>query len=204
MKKISGYTLIEILVALTVFAILASITASVMYRVSMTRTRVNEQADRLTQLQLAISLISNESEQIIERPVYGNDMHLFPAFIGRSQYAEFTRGGLANPAGLDKRSTLKRVALVCAGSRLYRRSWAVLDSPDRNNHQDKLLLDKLTDCHFNFLNHQLQVFNEWRASVVKQNQKKETLPKAIQLDITLSDWGNASFLFTLPQALYNE
>ena len=53
MTRVKGFTLIEILIALTVFAILATITSSTLYYAFNTRTRVNEQSERLSTLQLA-------------------------------------------------------------------------------------------------------------------------------------------------------
>src|SRR5438105_632303 len=96
-EQLNGFTLIEILIALAVFAILATITTSVLYNAFTTRARVNEQSALLTELQLAISLIQQDTRQTIERPIRSNEMRLFPAFIGQAHYVEFTRDGNVNP-----------------------------------------------------------------------------------------------------------
>ncbi len=197
-----GYTLLEVLVALAVFAILATITSSAMYHAFNTRARVNLQADRLNALQLAITLIGRDTEQEVVRAVRGNEMHLFPAFIGQTQYLEFTRGGLVNPKGAALRSTLKRVAFVCQGSTLVRRSWESLDTPKRNQYQDKILIDNLDKCSFAYLAHNKQMLAEWVENALQQNQKKASLPMAVQFNLTLHDWGNMSLLFILPEGLY--
>lgn len=202
MKSNKGFTLIEILIALTVFAILASITSSTLYYAFSTRTRVNEQSERMSTLQLAISLIQQDTSQTIERAIRGNDMRLFPIFVGRTEYMEFTRDGDVNPGSIDKRSTLKRIAYVCENGTLIRRTWDGLDPENRNIHADKPLIDNLTECHFGFLNQNLEVFSEWRADAVNQNQNKESLPKAIQFNLTLRDQGEINLLFTIPGALY--
>lgn len=202
MNKLKGFTLIEILIALTVFAVLATITSSSLYYAFTTRTLVNAQADRLNSLQLAISLIQQDTIQAIERPIRGNEMRLFPAFIGQTHYLELTRDGTINPQSIEKRSTLERIALVCEEDKLMRRTWPSLDSNDRNTHEDKILLDNLKECHFNYLNQNLQSLPEWREQALTQNQRKEPLPKAIQLNITLKDWGEMNYLFIIPGALY--
>jgi len=148
MSKYRGYTLIEIMVALSVFAILATITAGVMYHVFSTRARVAQQADQLNQLQLVMTLLSHDTVQFIPRSIRVKDDHNFPMFIGTNEYTEFTRGGLVNPHAAGQRSTLKRIAYLCKDKRLVRRSWETLDSPNRNSFEDKLLLDKLDDCFF--------------------------------------------------------
>lgn len=202
MKRGSGFTLIEILIALTVFAILATITSSSLYYAFNARTRVNAQAEQLNTLQLAVSIIQQDISQTVERAVRGNEMRLFPVFVGQTQYLEFTRDGSVNPQSVDKRSTLKRVALVCEDGKLLHRTWNSLDPADRNIYADKGLLDNLTDCHFNYLNQNLEVLNEWREQAVTQNQRKEPFPKAIQVNVTLKEWGKMNVLFIIPEALY--
>lgn len=202
MKKYQGFTLIEILIALTVFAILATITSSTLYYAFTARTRVNEQADRLNTLQLAVSIIQQDISQIIERPIRGNEMRLFPAFVGQPQYLEFTRDGVINPGSIEKRSNLKRIALVCQDNKLLRRTWASLDPLDRNIDEDRELINNLSGCNFNYLNQNLQVLTEWHEQAVSQNQRQEPLPKAIQLNLKLNDWGKFNLLFIIPEALY--
>ncbi|WP_019216909.1 GspJ family T2SS minor pseudopilin variant LspJ [Legionella tunisiensis] len=190
MNKQQGFTLLEILIALVVFAILASLTSSAMYNAFHTQKHVAQQAERLSTLQLAITLIERDTEQAVERAVRGNEMHIFPPFVGQAHYLEFTRTGIANPQAVEKRSTLQRIAYLCADHhKLIRRSWETLDTVDRNHYEDKSILDDLEDCEFAYLNHSLQILPEWFANALQQNQRKEPFPKAIQLSLTLTNWG---------------
>jgi general secretion pathway protein J len=202
LQSLKGFTLIEILIALAVFAILSTITSSVLYNAFTTRTRVNEQSVYLNKLELAISLIQQDTLQILERAIRGNEMRLFPLFIGQSDYVEFTRDGNVNPNSSEKRSTLKRIAYTCQKGVLIRRTWNSLDSLDRTTYQDKVLLEQLDECHFSYLNQTLQVLPEWREQALNQNQRRETLPKAIQVNMTLRAHGEINLLFTIPEALY--
>ncbi len=202
MRYNKGFTLIEILIALTVFAILATITSSSLYYAFTTRTRVNAQAERLNALQLAVSIIQQDISQTVERAIRGNEMHLFPVFVGQPQYLELTRDGNVNPQSLEKRSSLKRIALVCIDGSLLHRTWPSLDPANRKTYEDKVLLENVTNCHFNYLNQSLQLLPEWREQAVTQNQGKEPLPKAIQINITLQEWGEMNLLFIIPGALY--
>lgn len=197
-----GYTLIEVMVALAVFAILAAITSQALYHAFDTRARVNVQANQLNDIQLAIALLSRDTEQVIDRSIRGNEMHLFPPFIGQPHYFEFTRDGLVNPGGVELRSTLKRIAFLCMGKKLVRRSWESLDTPSRKNYRDKILLNNLDECSFAYLTNARQILTEWREYAVQQNQKKETLPLAIQVNLNIHNWGKMSLLFAVPEALY--
>ena len=180
MKINWGYTLIEILVALAVFAILSSITASAMYHAFDTRARVNVQANQLNEVQLALALMTRDIEQAIDRPIHGDEMRVFPAFVGEPHYLEFSRAGIVNPMGIDARSTMARIAYRCMNKKLIRRSWGSLDTPSRNHYQDRIVLDHLDECKFSYLTHSRQRLSEWRDDAIQQNQKKEALPIAIQ------------------------
>ena len=201
-KTSEGFTLLEIMIALMVFAILSSITASAMYHAFDTRARVNRQANQLNVIQLALTLIARDTEQIVERSVNGENMRVFPPFVGEGNYVEFTRGGLVNPNGVIARSTLIRIAYVCKGKKLIRRTWDRLDSPSRSSYQDRIIFENLDACKFAYLAKNQQVLPEWREYAIQQNQKKETLPTAIQFSLTVNGWGNMSLLFPIPEALY--
>ncbi|MGQ3890983.1 GspJ family T2SS minor pseudopilin variant LspJ [Legionella sp. CNM-4043-24] len=198
----TGFTLIEILVALAVFGILAAITSSTMYYAFTTRTRVTEQAEYIVKLELAITLMERDAQQAVIRPVRGNDMGVFPIFVGQSGYTEFTRGGLVNPGGEEKRSTMKRVAYLCANNKLIRRSWPSLDTTDRGQYMDTVLLSRLKACRFAYLNKNQDVLPEWRHGQADPRADDEPLPKAIQLSLTLESWGELNLLFILSRALY--
>ena len=172
--KMLGYTLIEILIALSVFAILAVITSMAMHNAFETRARLNAHAERLNALQLAISIVERDSEQAINRPVRTTNMAIKPAFIGDNESFEFTRSGFVNPAAMETRSTLKRIAYQCLGKQLIRKSWAQLDQPTAKPLFEKVLIDDLEDCSFSYLARNRQILSEWRGNALQQNQKQET------------------------------
>ena len=202
MKTNRGFTLLEILVALSVFAILATITSSAIYHAFKTRDIVTQQSNQLSRLQLAMALIQRDTQQIIDRPIRGSQRRLLPALIGKSEYLEFTRGGNVNADAHMLRSNLVRVAFLCNHHQLIRRHWEALDTPNRNAYQDTVLLNHLTQCQFAYLTHSHQLLSEWTEKVLAPNQRKESLPTAIQLTITIQKLGNASLLFVIPEALY--
>lgn len=204
MKNNLGYTLIEVMVALLIFVIIAGTTSGILYHVFNTRDRINAQAKELGDLQLAITLIQRDTQQMVDRAILGNDMHNFPPFIGLSNYVEFTHGGVVNPNGEEERSTLSRVAFLCEKNQLIRRSWAHLDLPSRNTYVDSLLLSNLEGCSFAYLGKNLQRLSEWKAYALQQNQQNETLPLALQLQLKVHGWGESVMLFIIPQSLYDE
>lgn len=198
----NGYTLIEIMIALVIFAILAVITSTAMYQAFNTRARLNIQADMLSKMQLALTLMSRDFEQVAQRPIRANDLQALPAFIGQKGYVEFTRGGIVNPQALEQRSTLKRIAYLCENNHLIRRSWESLDTPNRNNFEDIELINSIKECSFAFLTKNKQVLDEWQANALQHDQKNDFFPIAIRIHLTIEGWGDMSTLFIIPEALY--
>lgn len=194
--KQSGYTLIEIMVALVIFALLSAMTSYALFHAFQVRSRVNQQANRLNELQLAISLIQRDTQQIIERSIRGTAMQVSAPFIGQPDYTEFTRDGLVNPGGLEQQSTLKRVAYLCQNKQLIRRTWPMLDTPRRKKYTDKTLLSHLDQCAFAYLTRDHQVLPEWRENALEKNREKTAIPVALQMTLNLSQWGEMSLLFT--------
>ncbi len=199
-RSLRGFTLLEILVALTVFAILATITSSAMYHAFNTRAHVTKQADRLNQLHITMALLQRDTQQIIG----GVGSRRLPVFIGRAHYLEFTRGGNVNPDALEPQSSLMRVAFLCEHNQLIRRYWSTPNTPHRYQYQDKVLLDHVNQCQFAYLAKNRELLPQWQKKTLPPAMKNESLPTAIQFTVNLKDWGNMSLLFVVPEASLNE
>lgn len=203
--NLRGFTLIEVLIALAVFAILSTLTASVMNRAFQSRERINARSEYINRFQSTMVLIQREVQQLVPRGIRSNQNQLSPALIGKPHYIEFTRGGVMNPSSQEKRSHLKRIAYICSNNELIRRSWNQLDSSNRSQYTEKVLLDNLTSCHFAYLTHTLQVLSEWRErSQNTQEFDPKALPKAIQFNFNQGEQVKVSWLALVPQALYVE
>src|SRR3990167_8575587 len=99
-----GFSLIEIMVALAVFAILAVITSSVLVNAVQLDHRITTHQEHFHDIELAMALLSQDTTQFIPRAVRGNEMHLFPPIVGQATYVEFTRAGVVNPDDLAQQS----------------------------------------------------------------------------------------------------
>jgi general secretion pathway protein J len=196
----NGFTLLEVLVALAIFAILATLTASSMYYAFNTKARTTIQADRMMTLQLAMTIVKQNIAQIINRPIRRNETQLLPAFIGLNTYLEFTKMGFNNPLSEDKRSTLQRVALLCKDHQLRQRTWHQLDALNHKQYNDKVLLEDVKTCQFTYYNQSLQLLSQWHSNVIGQSIL-EPLPQAIKVTLSIP-WGQLTQVLVLPQAFY--
>lgn len=197
--KNKGFTLIEILIAITVFAIIAGFTSSILSQILQIKDSSKDQIDKINNLQLVISLLSKDIKQIHERPVRGNQMHLFPSFIGQSDYLEFTRGGNVNPQALENRSTLIRVAYLCKNNNLIRRVWSVLDAPDRDIYKDTIMLNYLKKCEFSYVGMHQNIMPNWYQYTIRKDNKNITspLPEAVQFKFNQEKIGGIKLYFKI-------
>lgn len=197
-----GFTLIEIIIALAVFAIIASFTSYILAQSFNVDKRLKIQRTQQHRLELALILLRRESQQIINRPVRGNEQSLFPAFIAQPDLLEFTRNGNINPNAIAQRSTLKRVAYVCYGQKLIRRTWDLLDSPDRRQFHSQILLDHVKSCGFTYMDAKHQAHNEWKIISKDKKDQMPPFPLSIIFHLNLENLGKMDIVLPLPTGFY--
>lgn len=197
-----GFTLIEILVALTIFAVLATMTSYILFHAANVDTHIKSQSNALHQLEFTVTLLRRDSEQVTIRAVRANQGSTIPAFIGHSDWAEWTRGGYRNDNGLERRSTLKRVAYLCQRGILIRRTWPFLDTPDRRQFHDTHLLTQLKKCSFSYIDAQQNTTADWTQSEENSKEKHKDLPKAWMVELSTRDGKTLVLLLPLPVGLY--
>lgn len=145
MKKINaGFTLIEILVALVILAIIGGLMVVGLQSAIRSQNRITVHADRLAVVQSAIAVLERDIQQIINRPIIDENNTIRSAVVltkqDNSQTLEFTRAGLINPFGMMNRSTLQRVTYSTDGKNLLRTTWPVLDRTSNTPSQTDILL----------------------------------------------------------------
>ncbi len=195
MNKQHGFTLLEILVALTIFAILAGMTSYVVYNAFETRKRIVQQGNELNTIVLAIALLNQDTKNSVARTIFGDHMQTIPALIGQPELLEFTRDGILPDGSANASSSLLRVAYQCQDHQLNRRYWDRIDSPHRYVHHDQILLTGLTKCRIAYINAHKQRVVEW------QNDSS-AMPVAIELAVAWPNQREMRLLFALAGSLY--
>lgn len=192
-----GFTLIEILIALFIFAILATITTMGLNSVIKSRERTELHAENLQELQLALSLLQHDLLQAIDRPILDNDSSPLPAFYApRPDYFEFTHSGFSNPQMQVARSHLQRVGYEWKNESLNRLTWNVLDRSTDTQPQQKIILSKVKNLRLRFLAKNKQYYSKWPI----EGEASTALPLAIELTLTLTDQQIIYRLFLTPGA----
>lgn len=139
-SKARGFTLMEIIVVLAVFALIGVISGQIISGVLDNQRLLADRGDRLAEVQLAMKILQRDVMQLNARRIrdqLGDSTE--PLMIGADGMMEFTRAGWRNPLQ-QPRSELQRVGYIVQDDDLYRAYWSVLDRPpDAEPHLQKLL-----------------------------------------------------------------
>ena len=127
MRRPRGFTLLEMLVALSVFAVLGLMSSQMVSRVFDVHQVAIARGERLGELQRAMQTMQRDVLELAPRSVRDEMGDELPTMrIGTDLALELTRYGWRNPIG-QRRSELQRVAYVAHDDILYRYYWNVLD-----------------------------------------------------------------------------
>lgn len=194
-KHISGFTLLEILVALFIFSIVAVIMTHALHVIFESESVTEKHSAQLAQLQLATLFLEHDLGQALDRPVINAQGNGEEALIGKSDTVSFTHGGLGNPGAELTRSTLQRTSYFLEKEHLTRASWEVLDQVNGSEPARRQLLDKVTKLSFDYLDDQGHYNDRWPPA---NKPKTNALPNAIKVTLYIAKWGELSQVYVLP------
>lgn len=136
-----GFTLLELVVALAVFAVLATLAYGSLARLLQARDTLAARADALGRLQRLQALLARDCGALVQRPVRDELGDPEPPLRRAPDGSlELTHGAFGNP--LDQpRAQLQRVRWQVRDGVLYRDAWPVLDRVPGTRPQAQRLLD---------------------------------------------------------------
>lgn len=191
-----GFTLLEVLVAMAIFAVISGLTFQGLREMAVSRERLAKEGERLAALQGALAIMARDFEQGADRRIRDEYGNFRPALIGgehEPDLVELSRGGFRNPAGRP-RASLQRIAYRLTDHTLIRRSWPVLDRAATTDAVSQPLLSGVTALKIEFMDSSKQ----WRPSWPPEGDtalRKGNVPKALRVTIELEDWGTITRLF---------
>jgi len=202
MARERGFTLMEMLIAVTITAVIGLGVWQVLNGVINARDRVDEVADEFAALQRTMLLFERDMNQMINRPARDVFGDVQPALTSRSEPFNLllTRQGWRNPLGL-RRSDLQRVAWEYDGSALVRSYWPALDQGQEDNRRQAVVLDGLKTFKLRFLDSNRQWQDDWpmQEPATSANALGEglALPAGLELTLEHDRFGTLERLFVL-------
>jgi len=186
-SKKSGFTLLELLIAIAVFSLVSVMSYSGLKTVIESNKRIEEKSDQYQQLDRLFLLMQQDFYQMVNRPVRDGFGDVQPALIANSGLAdfflEFSRSGALNIANPEV-PLLRRVAYLLENGIVKRRSWQVLDRLQSSESLDVELLDDVNDMQVSFF------YADTQAQVQTSNEAVgQGLPKAITITLNVEGIG---------------
>lgn len=205
-RAVAGFTLLELLIAIALFALLGLATYRMLEAVLRSDEVVRAQETQLRQLGRAVWRLEQDLLQAVPRPVrdgYGDEQN---ALVGQlssfegGAALELTRSGWRNPTGL-LRSNLQRVRWRLSGDSLERLYWTVLDRDLDSEPRVQRVLDDVTELRLRYLDAENSWHEEWPPFDFGRGNPEEQarrLPVAVEVSFDHLRYGTITRLLRLP------
>jgi general secretion pathway protein J len=196
-----GFTLIEVLVATLILAILSVMAHRGVAETRLAVERAREHMSRVREVQRAITLLTADFHQLTPRPVRALVGDGFRPALERDPNAidlvEFSRDGWPNTIGAP-RGTVQRVVYRLEDGSLVRRNWLVTDATLANEPVSRKLLTGVERVEIRYLNAGREWVSQWPPLGVPPEIALRTRPLAIEVVVVLSDYGEIRRLVEVP------
>ena len=189
MKQTRGFTLLELLVAIGIFALVSAIAYGSLIRLLEDRNKLEAEHAFWRNLSLTFARMEEDFSQARNRPVRDNSGISLLSFRGQqtdtritgAPSVELTRGGVAS-FGVEARSDLQRVGYRLSEGSLRRLIWPVLDRAPQTEVLELPILKNIEDFRVRFFDVNLKLQDEWPPL-----GGGDPLPRGVEVKITFSD-----------------
>ena len=198
MKKTQGFTLVEVMISLAIFALLVTMAYQSLNLLLESNRRIQQPQADLQQLEWAMLLIGQDLQQLVPRKRNAGYNNYEAALVvpetdnAWGTLLTFTRGGnpdLAWQTRGQMRSHLQRVSYLLENNTLIRKSWNIVDYAENTDPAVVELLTQVKKIQFRFLSQRGKEFTTtWTADA-------DSLPLAVEVTIDHEVFGEIQRIF---------
>ncbi|SMY38007.1 type II secretion system minor pseudopilin GspJ [Photobacterium andalusiense] len=196
-RQQQGFTLLEVLVAIAVFAMLSLSANQVITNVMRSDAQSKDHNQRLQAIQRTMIMMDNDFRQIVARKFRVDAEKPTDKILQASEYLldsssegiTFVRGGWQNPQSMFPRGDITRVGYRIIDDNLERVWFRYPDTVVGAKPLVRVLLTGVSDLKFEFY-YDKQWHKKWN--------KADSLPAGIKVIMTLKKLGKIERIYLLP------
>jgi general secretion pathway protein J len=203
-RALRGFTLVELLVALFVTAVMFAIGYGAITEALTNRDSVRLQQQRLNDLQRTMRVLTQDFSQVAPRPVrdaLGNgEEDALRADPRVTTLVSLTRGGVGNLAG-SARPAMQRVDYLFENGTLVRQAWPVLDRTQATVAPRRVVARELRAVRFRYMDASRQWLDQWPAPNMPRippGKGSRSRPIAVEITLETADFGTLTRLVEVP------
>ena len=207
MNKVRGFTLVEVLIAMAITAVVATMAFVSLDNTLSSVKGLQQEGERIADLNRAWSMLNRDLSQFVDRPVrneFGGRNEAMQGGELADQTLAFTRVGWHNTTG-RLRSNMERVRYVLEDETLYRERFLVLDRTAETEPVRVDLLQGVSTIEYRFLPAgfpmrpgEFETTNWPDAWAIGAASAAPSPPQALEIRLTLVDYGEVTWLYELP------
>ena len=192
MKDERGFTLVEMLVALSIFAAIAAMGVGLLRSSVDTQEAVQGRLKAMGGINRLRAVMANDLAQAVQRPTRGPSGEAAPAFIGSSNGFAFVHGGAGSLDG-SARPNDERVAYALVESEWRRATQPMLDGTALN--QGDRLIGDVASVAVRYRDERGNWSESW------SSEPGDRLPRAVEVRVVRTGREALTMLFLTAPAL---
>ncbi|MCU7940980.1 MAG: type II secretion system minor pseudopilin GspJ [gamma proteobacterium symbiont of Bathyaustriella thionipta] len=198
-KQAAGFTLLELMVAISIFAVVSLLTMGGLSNILETQAHAEKSLQRLSRFQMVFAVMSRELRQLSMRPVRGEYGSLMDSISIETSDGvdgiEYTHQGRFT---LGNTLSVQRVTYYIEDDQLVKKVWPVLDRVEDTQPVKQILLEGIKDLSIEFYSVPAEESGVYNADGWNSSPDDSSLT-GLKVTISSTDYGDIYRIYHVAQ-----